>query len=89
MKRRPVVASRVGGIPEIVTSRSLGSLVAPMTAEALAQEIDRLVRLPEAGRQMGRAGADSLRGRFDPGTVAVQWRDLYAGLLATRRRRVR
>jgi glycosyltransferase involved in cell wall biosynthesis len=35
----PVIASKVGGIPEIVTDKKLGVLVTPRSAESLAQGI--------------------------------------------------
>jgi glycosyltransferase involved in cell wall biosynthesis len=40
----PVVASRVGGVPELVTSQDLGLLVAPGDGEALAAAIEEALR---------------------------------------------
>ena len=53
---RPVVASRVGGIPEVVADGHTGILVPPRDATALAQGIETF--LNEAGMRdtFGRAG---------------------------------
>jgi len=83
----PVAASRVGGIPEIIHSPSVGSLVEPITGESFANAIEQIMARPDRGRAMGRAGSASLNGRFDPATMGAQWRDLYCGLLRDRRSR--
>ena len=54
---RPVVASRVGGIPEVVRDGETGILVPPRSAEAIAQAVLKLLRAPEAAREMGKRGA--------------------------------
>src|SRR3954452_16490222 len=53
---RPVVASRVGGIPELVLDELTGILVEPDDPGALAGAIVRLLRAPDAATQMGRMG---------------------------------
>ena len=52
----PVVASRLGGIPEVVVDGETGVLVAPGNVEALAGALKRLITDPEAARRMGDAG---------------------------------
>lgn len=52
----PVVASRVGGIPEAVRDGETGLLVPPGDAAALGQAIDRLLSDPAQARAMGRRG---------------------------------
>jgi glycosyltransferase involved in cell wall biosynthesis len=51
----PVVASRVGGIPEVVETDRNGLLVAPGRAAALAEAILRLCRSPEWASSLGQA----------------------------------
>lgn len=53
---RPVVATRVGGIREIVRDGVDGLLVEPDDPAALAAAIDTFLDDPEAGRRCGRAG---------------------------------
>jgi len=52
----PVVASRVGGIPEVVEDGRTGFLVPPGDPEALAQALERLFSDRELRRDMGREG---------------------------------
>jgi glycosyltransferase involved in cell wall biosynthesis len=59
---KPVVASRLGGVEELVDDGRTGLLVPPGDAEALGAAIARVLRDPELARRMGEAGyADSLR----------------------------
>jgi len=55
-KQVPVVATRVGGVTELVDEGESGLLVDPGSAEALATALERLARDPEMGRQLGAAG---------------------------------
>ncbi|RBY82907.1 glycosyl transferase family 1 [Geodermatophilus sp. TF02-6] len=68
----PVVASAVGGIPELVDDGRTGLLVPPGDADTLAGALTRLVRDPGAATRMGRAGWARVRARHDPaGHVAA------------------
>jgi glycosyltransferase involved in cell wall biosynthesis len=61
---RPVVASNVGGIPEMVEDGITGLLVPPHDAEALAAAIVRLLRDHPLADMLGRAGHDLVHDRF-------------------------
>jgi glycosyltransferase involved in cell wall biosynthesis len=52
----PVVASRVGGVPEVVLDGESGILVEPGDSEQLAQAILTLIENPALRRQMGKRG---------------------------------
>jgi glycosyltransferase involved in cell wall biosynthesis len=54
--RRPVVATRAGGIPEAVDDNVTGLIVPPQDDTALAAGILRLLRSPELRDQFGQAG---------------------------------
>lgn len=56
LMKRPVVANRVGGIPEWLKDGETGILVEPGDVEALAAAINRLLIDPELARTMGEAG---------------------------------
>jgi len=62
--RRPVVASAVGGIPEVITDGVDGVLVPPGDAVALAEAIVRLIRDPGLRERIGEAGYRTVVDRF-------------------------
>jgi glycosyltransferase involved in cell wall biosynthesis len=62
---RPVVASNVGGIPEMITDGVNGLLVPPHDPDALAAAIVRLLRDHPLADTLGRAGHDMVHDRFD------------------------
>jgi len=61
---RPVVASNVGGIPEMITDGVNGILVPPHDPDALAAAIIRLLRDHPFADTLGRAGHDMVHDRF-------------------------
>ncbi len=61
---RPVVASRVGGMPAVVQDRESGLLVPPNDPEALARAIDELLRKPDWARELGVAAQTRIGERF-------------------------
>ncbi|MBI4484267.1 MAG: glycosyltransferase [Acidobacteria bacterium] len=50
---KPVIASRVGGIPEVVRDGLTGRLVAPADAESLAAALEELLKFPQKASQWG------------------------------------
>jgi glycosyltransferase involved in cell wall biosynthesis len=63
--RRPVVASRCGGIPETVVDGVTGHLVPPEDHEALADKVADILADPDAARSLGDAGRRHVAERFD------------------------
>jgi glycosyltransferase involved in cell wall biosynthesis len=63
---KPVVASRMGGIPEVVVHGDTGLLVPPGDPAALARAIRFLADDPDQAEAMGMAGNLLLRKRFSP-----------------------
>jgi glycosyltransferase involved in cell wall biosynthesis len=61
---RPVVASRVGGIPAVVEDRKTGLLVPPNDPEALARALDELLRKPDWAKELGAAARAAIGERF-------------------------
>jgi glycosyltransferase involved in cell wall biosynthesis len=59
-----VVASAVGGIPEVVTDGVSGILVPPASPDALASALIRLARSPSLRRRLGEAGYAVVRDQF-------------------------
>jgi starch synthase len=75
-----VVASRVGGIPEVVDDGVTGLLVPPDDPAALAGALNALVRDPGRADAYGRAGRERAVAEFSWPTVAAATADLYAEL---------
>ena len=63
-RRRPVVASAVGGIPEVVTDGADGLLVPAGDPDALAAAVTRLLADPALRRRLGEAGHRTVVERF-------------------------
>ncbi len=76
----PVVASSVGGIPELVEDGSTGLLVPPGNAAALAAALTELLGRPDVVARMGRAAWARMRDRHDPATHVRALLDLYAAV---------
>jgi glycogen synthase len=61
---RPVVAARVGGLPEVVVHEQTGLLFESENVGGLAESISFLLENPEAARKMGRAARDRVQTVF-------------------------
>jgi starch synthase len=75
-----VVASRVGGIPEVVADGETGLLVPPDDPDALAAALNALVRDPDRAAAMGRRGRERAAAEFDWTAIAAQTAALYREL---------
>jgi glycosyltransferase involved in cell wall biosynthesis len=74
---RPVVASRTGGIPELVDHGLTGLLVTPGKSRELAASLHRLLTDSDEYRRMGEAGIEKARVMFDLEKQVVKLADLY------------
>jgi glycosyltransferase involved in cell wall biosynthesis len=74
----PVVATRVGGTPEVVT-RETGVLVPPRAPEALAAAMLRLVENPVRAERLGAAGRKRVEQCFDIRRMVADYERLYVG----------
>ena len=76
----PVVASRVGVVPEILEDGRTALLVPPGEPEPLADAIARLLDDPGRRREIGAAGAALVRARYSGARLAEQLTALYLSL---------
>jgi len=81
---RPVVASAVGGIPEMVSHGRTGMLVRPGDAGALARALRLMASNPGLRRRMQGEIRRRNRGSIAPASVAGAHMRLYASLVAQR-----
>ena len=78
---KPVVATNVGGIPEVVKNEETGILVPPENPEALAEGIIRLLRNKEESRRMGLAGRRRVEQYFDIKLKVRKVEEIYDKLI--------
>jgi glycosyltransferase involved in cell wall biosynthesis len=83
---RPLVASRVGGLPEIVTDGVDGLLVPAQDADALAAAVDRLLRDREFAARLGARARQTVLDRFSQDRFMSALEEILAG--AARRSRL-
>lgn len=81
---RPVVASRVGALPEMVRDGVEGLLVPPGDGDALALALRRLLLDPALARTLGRGAAAAADGPLAWAAVARHTEAVYAAALARR-----
>ncbi len=74
---RPVVATNVGGIPEIVTDGYNGYLVRPNNIQELADTMLKIISDKERMIQMGSNGYETARQNFDWGKSVDKMEELY------------
>ncbi len=79
----PVIATDVGGIPEVVENRRHGILVPPSSAEALAKAILALLEDPELAAQLSAAGRARILERFSVDRMVDRTIEVYAETLNT------
>jgi glycosyltransferase involved in cell wall biosynthesis len=82
---RPVVASDVGGISDIVADRETGLLVRPGDAAGIADAVVRLLDDPDLAESMGRAGRQRMERLFDAHGWAANLRRVYATAMGSSR----
>jgi glycosyltransferase involved in cell wall biosynthesis len=78
---KPVVATHVGGIPEVVEDGRTGMLVPPGTPSELARAVKLLIQNAELRREMGTAGRKRVEGHFSHETHANKVLAIYQSLL--------
>lgn len=78
---RPVIATRAGGLPEVVVHAQTGLLVENEDCEGLSQAISFLLEQPELARQMGQAAKRRANAVFNWRHYVQAHEDLYQHLL--------
>lgn len=81
---RPVVATRVGGVPDLIVEGETGLLVEPQDPPGLAAALAALLRDPERARAMGLAGRARRRSEFSIEATTQAVENLYLELYAKR-----
>jgi len=79
----PVVASTVGGNPELIRDGETGRLVAPGDGRALARAVLSLLADPERARALARAGQAAALARYSIDASMARTTDVYRALVAS------
>ena len=83
MEGLAVVASRTGGIPDVITNEVDGLLVPPGKPEALAVAIDRVLRSPVLAQRLGEAARERAKD-YDWDALAERVLEIYRGITTGR-----
>ncbi len=81
MHQIPVVATRVGGLQNVVVDNETGFLVPPKDPKALGEKIQTLINNPELRKQMGQAGYQRAMEHYSAERYVREVEELYLGLL--------
>lgn len=79
--RRPVVATQVGGIVEVIDHGVNGKLVLPGDSVALANSVEELIENPSLAAKLARAGQDRIREEFNAEVMAERTAGVYKELM--------
>jgi len=77
----PIVASDVGGLPEIVSNDKTGFLVPPKNPEAIACKLELLINKPDLRTKMGIAARQLVLKKYDWQQNALQMEKLYKQII--------
>ena len=77
----PIVATRVGGVPEAIEDGISGILVPPKNPEALAEAIIKIYENPELASEMAKNARTRFEKYFTAETMARQYENIYEELL--------
>ncbi len=83
---RPVVAAKVGGVPEVVAHGDTGMLVDTRNPEDFADAVLNLISHPDEAARLGANAAAHVRAKFSVASMVAAHRELYLGLLDRARR---
>jgi L-malate glycosyltransferase len=78
----PVVASRVGGLPEVVADGETGLLCPPGDVPGMAAAVLRLLAEPELRQRLARAARASVEAKWQREPILDRWEECYGRVLA-------
>jgi glycosyltransferase involved in cell wall biosynthesis len=77
----PIAASRVGGVPDLITHEQDGLMFDPSDLGDVRHCLERLIREPETRRRFGVAGRSTALRRFHPRVIAEEHLKIYRKVL--------
>jgi glycosyltransferase involved in cell wall biosynthesis len=82
---RPIIASRVGGLPEVVLDGKTGIMIEPENVESLTLAMEYLIEHPDERNRMGKAGREFVLKHYDWQKNVTQMEYVYQSVLDARR----
>ena len=82
--RVPIVASRVGGIPEVLDFGRAGFLVEPGSVESLRGAIIRVAEQPRAIKEKVQEAANRVKKFYSSQAMAIRYLNVYQDILIKR-----
>lgn len=79
--RKPIVASCVGGIPEIISDGETGILVEPGNVKSLADGLEHVLLGKVDAQKMAARAREMVREKFSVGKMVEEYEKLYDGLM--------
>ena len=79
----PVVASKLGGVPDLVQEGDTGYFCNPKEGGSMAAAVEKIVTNPSLGQEMGERAKKRALNRFHPDIIARQHLEVYREVLST------
>jgi len=83
--KKPVVASAVGGIPEMIDSKKTGLLIPPQDPNVLSDAVIWLLNNPDIATALGKAGYERVRQCFSADRLVTETEDIYDRFIMKKR----
>lgn len=78
----PVLAAKVGGVPELISDGETGVFCDPLDAASLRDGVMRLIEKPALGRKLAEQAHRQARERFHPRVIAQRHLEIYREVLS-------
>lgn len=81
---RPIIASRVGGLPEVVLDKKTGIMIESQNVDSLVKAMEYMLEHPEERERMGLAGREFVQKNYDFQDNVTQMEQVYKALIESR-----
>jgi len=78
---KPVIATNVGGNPEVVEDGKTGLLVPPKDPQKIAEAVSKLLDNENKQLEMGRAGLERVKEKFSISKTVREYKEVYLEVL--------
>jgi glycosyltransferase involved in cell wall biosynthesis len=80
----PVIAAKVGGVPDLIEHGKTGLLFDPLNAVSMVGAVEKILAQPEFARMVAMAAKQGAHERFHPAVIARRHLEIYREVLNTR-----